>query len=191
MLQRAFDHGATNRRDSSETYGDRHWRATALTGLHLTELTPGADAEGVVMFACLFDVMREGDGPDRAHAARAADLFLELVAEGLDGFPPDSPRSEAMEYAIRFHEAGLITDDVVVGVCWDADRLQAFRLGVRPKLHSLSTRAAKDPSSMQLGEGLALGQIAVASWERIIQHTSTVATIRATADAERAAVARA
>jgi uncharacterized protein len=50
---------------------------------------------------------------------------------------------ETLCAALVDHDRGLVSDDPTVGVCWDGDRLDLTRLGVRPRPELLSTVAAK------------------------------------------------
>ena len=45
--------------------------------------------------------------------------------------------------ACRTHTDGMTSSDPTIGVCFDADRLDLSRVGIRPELSFLSTDAAK------------------------------------------------
>jgi uncharacterized protein len=40
---------------------------------------------------------------------------------------------------------GQVADDPTIGACWDADRLNLWRVGKTPDPRLLSTAAARDP----------------------------------------------
>lgn len=47
------------------------------------------------------------------------------------------------------HSDGGVEADVTVQTCWDADRLDLGRVGIKPDAKYLCTAAAKDPVMMQ------------------------------------------
>jgi hypothetical protein len=49
---------------------------------------------------------------------------------------------------------GGTTSDPTIGACWDADRLDLWRLGRRPDPMLLSTPAARDPDTIEWARGL-------------------------------------
>ncbi len=115
-------------------------------GARLCESDPAADAEIVSIFAAIHDSMRLNDGHDPEHGPRAAAL-----AARLNGGPFElaADRLEILERACREHADGHVTDDPAVGVCWDADRLDLWRLGIRPDPALLSTEAARRPEEIE------------------------------------------
>jgi uncharacterized protein len=42
-----------------------------------------------------------------------------------------------------------MTGDITVLTCWDADRLDLGRVGIRPAAHRLCTDAARDPAMIE------------------------------------------
>lgn len=69
-------------------------------------------------------------------------------------------------------EAGP-TDDPTLGVCWDADRLNLWRVGKEPLPNYLSTPAAKDPETIEWARRL---QAQDFPWESVLRAISEVAT---------------
>jgi uncharacterized protein len=125
----------------SRIHGERHWQCVAHIGNDLARQVPGADALVVFLFGLLHDTMRENDGWDPEHGRRAATLAEELVADGLLSLGPVqiSMLSEACER----HADGEITSDPTIGVCWDADRLNLWRVRTTPDPTLMSTAPAK------------------------------------------------
>jgi uncharacterized protein len=105
-------------------HGPDHWKRVEATGLELCRET-GADETVVRLFAILHDSCRLDDGADPLHGPRAADMLDEIVGT-LFTLEPD--RLELLEYAIRHHTGGKISDDPTIGTCWDADRLDLGRV---------------------------------------------------------------
>jgi uncharacterized protein len=126
-------------------HGEAHWHRVRDNGLRLAEQT-GADSGIVELFAYLHDSRRLSNGWDRDHGRRAAELvrslngtLLALSEEGL----------ESLAYACTYHSDGLIEACVTVQTCWDADRLDLGRIGVRPDPCHLCTPAAREPALIE------------------------------------------
>lgn len=123
-------------------HGVPHWARVRLNGLSLARLN-GARQDVVEYFAVLHDSQRIHDGSDRRHGARAADYvrrinddYLSLDRSGLD----------MLVYACEFHSDGLTEADITIQTCWDADRLDLGRVGIRPSPGRLCTDLARDPA---------------------------------------------
>lgn len=120
-------------------HGAPHWQRVHENGLRLADET-GADAEVVVLFAYLHDHKRESDGYDPDHGLRAA-----LVLPSLDlGLEPR--RLGLLQAACRGHTHDRTHEDVTVRTCYDADRLDLGRVGIRPDPARLCTPTARDPA---------------------------------------------
>ena len=123
-------------------HGEAHWARVHENGMRLAEHT-GADAQIVELFAYLHDSQRQTDGWDREHGARAARFTQDLQGSLLT---LGSESLELLVYAIAHHSDGLTEAHITVQTCWDADRLDLGRIGVRPRADRLCTAAAKDPA---------------------------------------------
>jgi uncharacterized protein len=126
----------------SVLHGPQHWRAVARVGVELVRVTPGADLGVVVLFALLHDSQRWYDGHDPDHGRRAAKAAHALHA--VLGLSQD--RLERLVVACALHADCCTTDDPTIGTCWDADRLNLWRVGVTPDPGMLSTDAARRPA---------------------------------------------
>ena len=155
----------------SRTHGVRHWRAVAQVGLGLTEQTEGCDPLVVVLFGLFHDSMRWNDGDDPEHGARAAVLAHSLCSN------LDSAALDVLCVACDKHTDGLITDHPTIGACWDADRLNLWRVGIRPDPACLSTAAAREPERLPWSRQICA---APASWDEIIQQLPALQTNLAT-----------
>ncbi len=120
-------------------HGAGHWVRVRANGLRLAPLT-GADATVVELFAVLHDVCRDDDGSDFDHGARSAELVPE-ICDQLLGIGRE--QAELLAFACRFHTHGGTEADVTVQTCWDADRLDLGRVGIRPDPRYLCTAAAR------------------------------------------------
>lgn len=122
-------------------HGAPHWARVRENGLRLAELT-GANADVIELFAFLHDARRLNNGYDPGHGQRAA-----LFAQGLAGVAFDlAPQAlEHLLVACRGHSKGWTAGDITVLTCWDADRLDLGRVGIKPHPDRLCTEAARDP----------------------------------------------
>lgn len=127
-------------RFASQVHGPRHWRAVAAAGLWLLETEPEANPAVVWAFAMLHDCQRNDDGSDPEHGRRAARLVDSL------NLKLDRDEVALLKRACSKHTAGRTTRDPTVGVCWDADRLNLWRVAQRPDPRLMSTTAAKMPA---------------------------------------------
>ncbi len=120
-------------------------------GLRLAELT-GADVAVVQLFAVFHDARRVNEGHDPGHGTRGALLARQLRGEL---FQLDDHAFALLDYACRYHTDGRTDGDVTVQTCWDADRLDLGRVGMRPHPQYLCTEAAKDPALINWADGRA------------------------------------
>ncbi len=121
-------------------HGESHWQRVAAAGLTLLPDTPEADPTLVFLFALFHDSMRLNDSYDPMHGPRAAALAQELHGGAFD---LDDARMETLTFACEEHTNGGVGPDPTVGACWDADRLNLWRVGITPDPRFLSTEAAK------------------------------------------------
>ena len=120
-------------------HGPLHWARVEKNGLELAAET-GADETVVRLFAILHDTCRLDDGDDPGHGPRAADTLATLIGVL---FTLDPERLVLLEQAIRHHTDGLTSDNLTIGTCWDADRLDLWRVGKKPEGRYMSTEAGK------------------------------------------------
>lgn len=126
-------------------HGEAHWHRVCANGLRLAART-GADTKVVELFAYLHDACRLDDGWDMDHGRRAAELARSLNG-GLLALSEED--MECLAYACTYHSDGLTEAGVTVQTCWDADRLDLGRIGVRPDPARLCTSAAQDPATIE------------------------------------------
>src|SRR5690606_22227839 len=120
-------------------HGPAHWKRVEEFGLKVAEGS-GADPEVVRLFALFHDSCRESEGEDPQHGARGAELARAMRGRWFD---LDDERFDLLAYACVHHTDGKVTTNPTVGTCWDADRLDLMRVGIRPVPRFLSTEAAK------------------------------------------------
>ena len=129
--------------DRGGIHGVAHWGRVRANGLRLAAMT-GARTAVIEAFAFLHDSCREDDNNDPDHGERAAEFAKYLSARRLLTLDPAG--MELLVMACRWHSLGTVLDDVTVSTCWDADRLDLGRIGIRPDPSRLCTDAAKDPA---------------------------------------------
>ena len=126
-------------------HGAPHWARVRVNGLRLAETT-GANTVVVELFAFLHDSRRVNDYDDPDHGNRAA-RFAEMLAGRL--FELTQADLEDLLTACRGHSTGLRDGNPTVLTCWDADRLDLGRVGVKPRPECLCTDAARDPVMLE------------------------------------------
>lgn len=123
-------------------HGFAHWMRVYENGMRLAQQN-AANQTVVGLFAFTHDMDRLSDGPDYEHGPRAAERiqyelqgrFIHLDPEELD----------LLTQAVRLHTRGLLEADITVQTCWDSDRLDLWRAGIRPSPGRLCTPQARDP----------------------------------------------
>jgi hypothetical protein len=90
--------------------------------------------------------------------------------------PFDQPRLDALAGACELHADGQVAEDPVVGCCWDADRLDLWRVGSAVDPDLLSTEAARRPE--RIGGARALARAPFA-WDALLRLATNAAPERA------------
>ncbi len=122
-------------------HGLPHWSRVWFHGRALAE---AADVDPAVLawFAFLHDSQRHNDGHDPLHGRRAADFAVRLRKDGVITELEPSAFERLCE-AMRLHSDGHTEADAALQACWDADRLDLGRVGIRPHPTRLCTPHAK------------------------------------------------
>jgi uncharacterized protein len=126
------------------THGISHWGRVLENGLRLAEMN-GADPVVVTYFALFHDSRRINEHIDYGHGKRGAELFLELSAEISVS---ENQRAEIVE-ACSHHTDGTTEGSITVQTCWDADRLDLWRVGKKPRKSLICTESAKVDSILE------------------------------------------
>ena len=120
-------------------HGYAHWMRVLHNGRLLAK-AEGANLKVVELFCLLHDSQRQNEGKDPQHGYRAAQFAKTLKGIWFDA---DSKEMELLEEALAYHSDGYIKGDITVQVCWDADRLDLGRVGIKPIPSRLCTPTAK------------------------------------------------
>jgi uncharacterized protein len=138
--------------DWKGVHGVAHWSRVWTNGRRLAELEEERGGEvdrGVVeLFAWLHDSCRMNDGHDPDHGPRAAALAAQLSGEF---FMLSNPRLVELQVACEGHTRGGTIASPTVMVCWDSDRLDLGRVGIRPNPLYLCTAGAKREDVLSWG----------------------------------------
>lgn len=133
----------------SVDHGDGHWRRVAAAGLRLLPHVPDADPAVVYLFAAFHDSERLTDhGDDQHHGPRAS-----VFATKLKGGPFDltAVQMSKLIHACNFHTFQQNIEDPTIGVCYDADRLNLYRVLKYPDPYYFSTEEAKKNEVIEWG----------------------------------------
>src|SRR5580704_15733056 len=120
-------------------HGITHWARVLQNGRRLTEET-GANIQVVTLFAVLHDSRRINEGTDPDHGPRAAKFATQLRGLVID---LDDHAFRLLHRACEGHTHERTHPDVTIQTCWDSDRLDLGRVGIRPHPSRLCTEAAK------------------------------------------------
>jgi uncharacterized protein len=131
-------------------HGIQHWARVWAIGQRLASRT-GADVDVVTLFAIFHDACRHNDDRDPRHGQRGAKLARSFH-DTLLHLP--AARCALLTTACALHTKGLLRADITVQVCWDADRLDLGRVGIRPDPTRLCTAAARDPAVLRWAASL-------------------------------------
>lgn len=127
-------------------HGIAHWSRVWLHGRVLARHLDVAPAL-LAWFAYLHDSQRESEGTDPEHGLRAADFAVRLRRDGvITGL--SSREFESLCEAMRLHSDGHVEGEPALRACWDADRLDLGRVGIRPAARYLCTDHARNPRTI-------------------------------------------
>ncbi|MBR5638747.1 MAG: hypothetical protein IKW83_03180 [Muribaculaceae bacterium] len=116
-------------------HGVRHWDRVAKFGEMLFEA--GADRDVILAFAYLHDSERRNNGEDIDHGKRASNL-IDAIRHSQLYFLNDSQIAK-LKRACELHTVEHRTGDITVDICFDADRMDLLRVGIRPLPDRMAT----------------------------------------------------
>jgi uncharacterized protein len=120
-------------------HGVLHWARVYEIGQRLAAET-GARPDVVALFAILHDSKRVNEHSDPEHGPRAAEFAVELRGSLLE---LDDHSFNLLQRACQGHTHERTHPDTTIQTCWDSDRLDLGRVGIRPHPEYLSTEIAK------------------------------------------------
>lgn len=123
---------------NSSIHGVSHWQSVERNGTYLCQFN-SADIQVVQLFALFHDSKREDDHRDLEHGPRAEE-YLRTISELV---PLNTAQFEDLCIACRTHTVGKVTENITIGTCWDSDRLDIGRVGIKPHEKFLINPEAK------------------------------------------------
>ena len=121
-------------------HGISHWDRVYRNAQLL--ITPEVNPLVVALFAYLHDSCRLDDGADLEHGPRAAE-WLETIRDTYLK-PLSDEEFFLLQEACRLHTTMHKTGNPTIDACFDADRLDLWRIGVTPDPERLATEKGKE-----------------------------------------------
>lgn len=157
----------------SADHGDHHWRLVAWTGHSLMQELSGPDPLVVLLFALFHDSQRESEYDDPEHGRRGAALAHDLLTR--PQWDIGDRRLDRLVEACELHTEAGPTSEATLGLCWDSDRLNLWRVGIRPSPRYLSTAPAQSHDRIHWARDL---QSQNFTWPEILEAYSALPTSR-------------
>lgn len=130
---------AISRWTLGKTHGVSHWERVERNGLLLA--TPECDVTVIQLFAYLHDSCRENDGYDEEHGPRAAKMIEGLRKTLLKDLSDE--QFKLLQEACRLHTSAHRTGNPTIDACFDADRLDLGRVGIKPDPEKMATEKGR------------------------------------------------
>lgn len=124
-------------------HGVEHWDRVYRNAQKL--MTPNVNKTVVELFAYLHDSCRLDDGFDIAHGERAAEWIDTLRNNLLKDISDEE--FNLLKTACRLHSTTHKTSNPTIDACFDADRLDLWRVGITPDPEYLATEKGKQIAS--------------------------------------------
>ena len=118
------------------THGVEHWDRVANFGRMLYQ--EGADMDVIMAFAYLHDSERMDNGYDVEHGARASKLIDTIRHTELRALNDEQIRK--LKRACELHTIEHRTGDITIDICFDADRMDIGRVGIKPLPERMATK---------------------------------------------------
>lgn len=120
-------------------HGGHHWGRVRQHGLTIARRR-GADLLVVELFAFLHDSQRADEFGDPGHGERGAEYARSLQGKY---FNLSGDQLYQLTRAIQHHSGGQKSTNATIQSCWDADRLDLGRVGIRPHPQYLSPEGGR------------------------------------------------
>lgn len=126
-------------------HGINHWHRVYLNALEIAQYYE-IQSPIFELFAIFHDSQRENEYIDSEHGKRGSQLANKYYSD----FASYCSKIEftKLQFACQYHTALDIehhySDDILVNICWDADRLDIGRVGIKPDKEYLFTDYAKE-----------------------------------------------
>lgn len=140
--------------DIGSDHGFSHWKRVEKIGCYLVKHTQ-TDPKVVYLFSYLHDSKRENEDYDPKHGRRAGLFIKELYGKSINPLAISLGQLNQLVFACEHHsDPGAKSDDITIQTCWDADRLDLWRIGVIPDPFFLNTAIARKAETIELARKL-------------------------------------
>ena len=126
--------------DLDGLHGLAHWKRVEENALKIAEMS-NISSPVLSLFAYIHDAKRFDDGIDPDHGKRAAQYVLELMD---NYFTLTKKELSQLVYACEWHTHQIHHEDPIIGICWDADRLDLGRVGIKPDPQFLNLNESRE-----------------------------------------------
>ena len=123
-------------KDLGTTHGVEHWDRVARFGKMLYQI--GVDMDVVTAFAYLHDSERKDNCEDINHGKRASKLIDTIRASLL--IELNDKQIMKLKQACELHTTKHKTGDATIDACFDADRMDLLRVGIKPSPDRMATQ---------------------------------------------------
>jgi uncharacterized protein len=127
-------------KDLGTTHGVEHWDRVARFGKMLYQT--GVDMDVVTAFAYLHDSERKDNCEDINHGKRASKLIDTIRASLL--IELNDKQIMKLKLACELHTVKHRTGDITIDACFDADRMDLLRVGIKPSPDRMATLHGAD-----------------------------------------------
>jgi uncharacterized protein len=125
-------------------HGFEHWARVVHNGLLIAEHN-NASANVIITFGFFHDSCRQNDSYDPLHGERAASLLLDYKEQ----LNLTNDEINKVIIACHGHTNETHIDNIDVSTCWDADRLELYRVGITPNPEFLNNEFSKNNDTIE------------------------------------------
>ncbi len=129
--------------DIDQEHGYFHWVRVINNGLTIAKET-GANPKIILVFGFFHDVERENEFDDFEHGLRGGELMLSYR----DQINLTDEEIQKAYQACKGHTDQLHNIDIDIGTCYDADRLDLYRVGKTPSEDYLNNEYSKEQKTI-------------------------------------------
>ena len=122
--------------DLGTTHGVGHWDRVAMFGRMLYD--GECDMAVILAFAYLHDSERMDNAEDKEHGLRASRLIDTIRESNLRNL--NEEQIKKLKRACEFHTIEHKTGDITIDTCFDADRMDLLRVGIKPSPERMATK---------------------------------------------------
>lgn len=138
--------------DINSEHGLSHWRRVEKIGNYLFRHTK-ENLEIINFFAYFHDSKRENNGYDPEHGLRASFFIKWLYNKNVLNISKN--QLDRLVFACEHHnDSKSKSNDITIQICWDADRLDLWRVGIVPVPSFLNTNFAKREKTIEFSRHL-------------------------------------